>query len=263
MEDTLKPFIKCVFPDPEEWRGIRIGAVFMFWRGLFPEFSRLVAHGTPLSIAFQIVREGIVVGNGTHYKNGSSRTGYFVMHGGSTNICVQEARNRSTSWRCAEYQIDTWPSSWTVPCVLTWEPWHGSTVTKLVRLHNDCWKACIESSPGTRRRMPHNMSLWINGYELERYTRLQSLRDNKNLYMTCGGRWNDHIYWSKKCNNMPASCGRCIPTDDLHSTDSSWTKTPNAKIWFCKECRNRKCSPWEGNFTKKDENIISRWIEGY
>ena len=149
------------------------------------------------------------------------------------------------------------------PCVLTWEQWHGSTVPDLVRLHNDCWKACIESSPGTRRRMPHNMSLWINGYELERYTRLQSLRDNKNLYMTCGGRWNDHIYWSKKCNNMPASCGRCIPTDDLHSTDSSWTKTPNAKIWFCKECRNRKCSPWEGNFTKKDENIISRWIEGY
>ena len=166
MEDTLKPFIKCVFPDPEEWRGIRIGAVFMFWRGLFPEFSRLVAHGTPLSIAFQIVREGIVVGNGTHYKNGSSRTGYFVMHGGSTNIRVQEARNRSTSWRCAEYQIDTWPSSWTVPCVLTWEPWHGSTVTKLVRLHNDCWKACIESSAGTRRRMPHSMSLWIIGYEL-------------------------------------------------------------------------------------------------
>ena len=41
MEDTLKPFIKCVFPDPEEWRGIRIGAVFMFWRGLFPDVQGL------------------------------------------------------------------------------------------------------------------------------------------------------------------------------------------------------------------------------
>ena len=242
-------FKNDVFPDAHNGTARRAGNMVVFTRGDPLGSARFVTHGTPLSIAYDILREGIRVGCGKHAKNAKPMHGFFCMDGGSARNRIANARDRSTSNRCLEFQVYNWPTGWTVPCVLAWEPWSDTNVSHLTQFADGCWKSCIPSDIGTQRHMPYNMSLIINAQELRFYTVLQDIQLEAQ-YMICGGKtwWDAHgteqcdpIYWASDNNNTPPSCGRCIFVSALPT--SAWTKTKGSKVWFCPSCIDYRCSP--------------------
>ena len=153
-------FQRAVFSDPDNWTPWRVGNVIVFSRGrrISIEGDPFVTHGTTLSIAYKILRYGIKVGPGTHYKKGRQLTGWFCVAEGSGYKRIEKARNRAKVNRCPEYQaLQQWPSGWSVPCVLAWVPWDNTEVTHLKRFEDDCWKSCIVAPPGTQRPLLHNV----------------------------------------------------------------------------------------------------------
>ena len=253
-------FKNSVFPDAHNWTAKRVGEVVTFTRGPpICSHDHFVTHGTPLSIAYIILRDGIRVGDGEHAKNGRKMHGVFCMDGGSARDRISNARDRSTSSRCHEFQIKMWPTAWTVPCVLAWKPWPDTHAAHMERFTDGCWKSCIESTIGTQRDMPYNMMLIINSGELHSYNVLQDIMyppKNKihvgpaaQLYMICGGKtwWaddgneqRDSTYWAKDTNNMPPSCGRCIIASALET--SAWSRK-KSKVLYCPSCHGNHCSP--------------------
>lgn len=238
-----------MFPDPHKWTATRSGDVYVFTRGPPLLHGNFVTHGAPLSIAYNILRQGIRVGSGEHAKNGRPMHGWFCMDGGSARDRIHNARDRSTSNRCLEFQQKQWPTGWTVPCVLAWEPWPDTAVSHLERFTDGCWKSCIASDIGTQRDMPDNMSLIINREELGSYIDLQNIEPEAYFYMVCGGKTRtdadgkeqlDSTYWAADSNNMPPSCGRCILASALRN--SGWSRK-KSKVWLCRSCNNNHCNP--------------------
>ena len=231
----------------------------MFTRGPPLCDDQFVTHGTPLSIAHAILHDGIIVGPGQHSKNGKPMHGVFCMQGGPPSDRITHARNRSTPSRCFQFRINKWPTGWTVPCVLAWKPWPDTEVSHLQQFTDGCYKSCIRSkldsamcagleavamNIGNQRHMPYNMSLFINSAEVDSYRVLQDIQPESQSYMVCGGKtwWNaetktheyDSTYWAATSNNMPASCGRCIPMSKLWTSD--WTRKRRSKVWYCPDC---------------------------
>ena len=243
-------FKNSVFPDAHNWTAKRVGEVVTFTRGPpICSHDHFVTHGTPLSIAYIILRDGIRVGYGEHAKNGRKMHGVFCMDGGSARDRISNARDRSTPSRCHEFQIKMWPTAWTVPCVLAWKPWPDTYAAHMERFTDGCWKSCIPGNIDTQRDMPYNMSLIINGGELQSYTALQDIQPETELYMVCGGKtwWDadgteqrDSTYWAADSNNIPASCGRCILASALRT--SAWIRK-KSKVWYCPSCNDNRCSP--------------------
>ena len=240
-------FKESMFPDPHNWTARCIGEVYVFMRGSLGH--HWVAHGTPLSTAEQILRDGIVVGSGEHSKNGRPMHGWFCMAGRSAHHRIANARDRSTSNRCLEFQLNKWPTGWTVPCVLAWEPWPDTKVSHLKQFADGCWKSCIASNKGTQRHMPYNMALIINSAELRSYSVLQDIQPEAQLFMVCGGKtWldahgeeqSDSTYWAADSNNMPPSCGRRMLASALSTSDWSRKKS---HVWFCRSCNDNLCNP--------------------
>ena len=241
-------FKSIMFPDPQNWQARCIGNVYVFMRGNLG--NRFVTHGTPLSIGYIIIRHGIRVGLGEHSKNGKPMHGWFCVSGGSARHRISNARDRSTSNRCIEFQKNMWPTGWTVPCVLAWEPWPDTRVSTLVEYADGSWKSCIASNIGTLRDMPYNMCLVINGQELRTYSILQNIQPEAQLYMICGGKtWydarsrehRDPTYWAADDNNMPPSCGSSILVSALPTSD--WIRKKKSKVWFCPSCIANSCYP--------------------
>ena len=241
-------FKECMFPDPGNWAWEHVGEVHAFTRGI--KKNNFVTHGTPLSLAYRILREGIRVGDGHHKKNNGTMHGVFCIAGGSVKNRIANARDRSTSSRCTEFQKINWPCGWTVPCVLAWEPWPDTEVSYLEAFADGCWKSCLPGSIGDCREMPYNVSVFVHSGELQSYTSLQELHESgaHSHTMVCGGRtwWDAHeerhdnaLYWSEDTNNMPPSCGRSVPVAGLGA--AGWKKTPS-KLWFCRSCSANHCS---------------------
>ena len=84
-----------MFPDAANWTVWNRGELYYFRRGS-GSMSRFVTHGTPLSIAYDIIRDGIRVGSGTH----GGKKGFFCIDGGDEMNRVRDARDRSTANRC-------------------------------------------------------------------------------------------------------------------------------------------------------------------
>ena len=97
-------FKEALFPDAHNWTARRDDDVFVFTRGPPLHDNEFVTHGTPLDIAWSILRDGIRVGHGQHAKNGRTMHGYFCMDGGDVRNRIENARHRSTSNRCSQYQ---------------------------------------------------------------------------------------------------------------------------------------------------------------
>ena len=238
-------FKESMFPDAHNWAAGHIGTVYVFTRGPpLCEDHHFVTHGTPLSVAYTIIRDGIRVGSGEHSKNGKPMHGVFCMDGGPARNRITHARDRSTSNRCLEFQKNMWPTTWTVPCVLAWEPWPDTVVSPLEEFSDGCWKSCIAGNIDTQRDMPYKMSLIINYGELASYKVLQEIQPKAQLYMICGGKqwwgedWTDQrnlTYWADDMNNMAASCGRCILDSSLQT--SAWRKSRKGKVWYCPSCK--------------------------
>ena len=146
-----------------------------------------------------------------------------------------------------------------LPCAMIFDPacLKDTAVARLLQFKDKCWKSCIHSSTpvysiGTQRQMPYNMGLVINSAQLQRFSFLQAKQTEAEMYMVCGGRtfWNadgteerQPLYWSLDTNNMPASCGRCMPAEELYLSD--WRRTPKAKVWFCPGCLSDGSRFWK------------------
>ena len=141
-------FKECMFPDADCWTWKHAGEVYIFTRGI--KKHNFVTHGTPLSLAYRILRDGIRVGDGHHKKNRGTKNGVFCIAEGLVKNRIANARDRSTSNRCTEFQKINWPCGWTVPCVLAWEPWPDTGVSYLKEFKTDgCWKSCLPGKIGT------------------------------------------------------------------------------------------------------------------
>ena len=248
-EDALyEPWARRVFPDPENWRWARLpGGVTIFYRGLACHEAvgreLAICHGTPLSTAYTILREGIKVGDATH----GQRQGWFCMHEGPQLDRIRDARDRSVTARCEQFQLSLWVSGWSVPVVLGFVPWADVEVTHLEQFTDGCWKSCIQEKPGVSRPLPHQCWLAFYYNDQIRYSRLQALEPSRAEWMICGGRsyfsdkhnrtMYDTLYWTDEGNNMPPSCGNYVAIKDLHTDNSrGWVRNPTSKIWYCPAC---------------------------
>ena len=159
-------------------------------------------------------------------------------------ICISR-RDRSHSNRCEEFQLLKFPSGWTVPCVLAWQPWPGTHANHLERFHDGCWKSCIPADIGTVRAMPHKCAVFVNAAELGKYVQLQRLTPSNHLYMMCGGKsWRndkcvDNCHWAKDSNNMPPTCGNVVLITEMRP-DGGWSRKDSG-CWFCGSCNGNGC----------------------
>ena len=159
---------------------------------------------------------------------------------------IKNARDRSGTTRCTEFQNVWCPTGWSAPVVLAWEAWPDVTVTHLQQFADGCWKSCIQAQPGTTRPLP--FTCWLAFYRTDHinYAELQLLEPTKDLWMMCGGKsWYSHVkgswiydalYWTEEDINMPPSCGRVMAIADLYNSDCDWVRKPKSKCWFCPAC---------------------------
>lgn len=247
-------FRATMFADPENWQRViglgppARGRLAGFARGdPLQDPQRLVCHGCPLSLAYKIIRENVLVaGAGHHYKNGRTVHGIFVTSRGSLYNRMGLARDRSTLHRDTEWNHDG-PTAWSTPCVLVF-PMASENLVRLSILEPYVHKSAIELPIGTRMQLPQHLMLvlWRPEYMLYQtlpaFVRGGELTEHFGKTMMCGGKEDrengvlDPLYWSRDNNNLSPSCGKTCLVKLLHLSPS-WTKT-NSKIWFCSDnCR--------------------------
>ena len=232
-----------VFPQPAQWQARHYGDVVGFIRGGMDGWEGVpyVAHGTPLSILYKILRTGIRVGPSKH----GETHGWFCIEGGYERDRIKHARDRSKAYMCEEFQLLKFPSGWTVPTVLAWEPWPGTHANHLKGFQDGCWKSCIPAKIGTVRPMPHKCAVFVNAAELDKYIQLQRLRPRKELYMLCGGKSSlkdkcvDPLHWAKDSNNMAPTCGNVVKISEMRE-DGGWSRKDSG-CWFCASCNGNRC----------------------
>ena len=185
----------------------------------------LVCHGCPLSVVWNILRNGFLVGNGHHQKNGTRREGIFCVSSGGLFERLLHARDRSTTSRDTEWRFGL--GGWSTPCVLAFPAPHA---TQLGRIGN-CQKSCIRHPPGSTQELPQGMMLCFMRAEFLRY---RSFPSRCSEYMMRGGREHggrmEPLYWAGENNTMPPSCGRTCPLPSLHAPGSTWVKTKAGHI---------------------------------
>lgn len=243
-------FIHAVCPDPEAWAlsyehhaagpGVSNSPVeylrLSYGDALAPT-ANWVCHGCPLSIAYRILRGGLIAGKGHHLKNGRTVRGHFVVTDGRFGECLQEARDRSTTSRCTEWQHGH-VSAWGVPVVLAFD--YRGVVANLKTIGR-CQKAAIECEVGHKISVQElhymSISLFIQPIELARYTRVQGLHEGGILgnYMFCGGTDKNPLDWASEDNNVQATCGRICEKECLRTRDCPFQRT-NRKRWRCSRC---------------------------
>ena len=218
-----------------------------------------VFHGTTLSIAQRILTKGMVAGPATHYFNGRSLQGFFVITGPNIADCLMEARDRCKCPRCPEWKKYGVPSAWSVPCVVAFR---SQVIQPLVHYQpigpNHSRKSCFECPPGTvlgRNQIlanhaqlyvveeEYNNFLWLHQYTHAKPNPVLAMND----LMMCGGKeefdgWTLTWYasplaWSEEPRQMYASCGRVVPFNSLPT--EGWIRTPKKKYWFCRACYYR------------------------
>ena len=159
-----------------------------------------VFHGTTLSIAQRILTKGMVAGPATHYFNGRSLQGFFVITGPNIADCLMEARDRCKCPRCPEWQRYGVPSAWSVPCVVAFR---SQVIQPLVHYQpigpNHSTKSCFECPPGTvlgRNQIlanhaqlyvveeEYNNFLWLHQYTHAKPNPVLAMND----LMMCGGK---------------------------------------------------------------------------
>ena len=113
---------------------------------LFESGCGWVFHGTPLSVVWKILREGMRAGDGHHYKNGRTIRGHFFIVGEDLPECLQQARDRASVGRCTEWCKFKVPSGWSVPCVIAFR----QPKEELVQLGEvgNCQKVALEGASG-------------------------------------------------------------------------------------------------------------------
>ena len=224
---NVDSFKSTMFPDAESWQlqpSITHDNLAIYVRGSPLRFSTsLVCHGCPLSVAFVIVREGLLAGQGHHYKKKRTVNGIFVISEGELGERIRHARDRSTTYR--DTQWSRGPSGWSTPCVLVF-PIHVNSVSILGNV-GGCKKSCVPCHIGTRIALPQACMLCLHREEYRLYSNLPC-HDEK--YMMCGGREYlgsfEPLYWARRDNNMPPSCGRtCSLQSLLKRTEPGWSKT--------------------------------------
>ena len=209
-----------------------------------------VFHGSPLSLVWKILQEGMRAGNGTHYKNGRSVQGHFFIIGADLRECLQHARDRATVTRCTEWRKFKVPSGWSVPCVIAFR----YSPEELVRLGSvgSCRKAALEGRPGAvvnvQDMLNRSFHVYFRLQEFYAYRELHGITDGVPVdsdscrrrllpYMICGGRRGDPLAWASADRKMPPSCGRCVPLHALRSRHD-WLISSSG-FWYCTECHSR------------------------
>ena len=210
-----------------------------------------VFHGCPLSIVHKILREGMVAGDGQHYKNGRTVKGHFFIIGDNFRECLQHARDRANVLRCTEWKQFKVPSGWSVPCVIVFR-YPREELVRLNRVGWSCYKSANEGLPGDvlslNTLLGRSLHVYFRLGELKAYRELHRISDGAQVdydscrlrllpYMICGGRLNDPLAWASNDRNMSPSCGKCVPVDSLWNR-SDWHRSGGG-FWFCAECHSR------------------------
>ena len=151
---NVDSFKSTMFPDAESWQlqpSITHDNLAIYVRGSPLRFSTsLVCHGCPLSVAFVIVREGLLAGQGHHYKKKRTVNGILVISEGELGERIRHARDRITTYR--DTQWSRGPSGWSTPCVLAF-PINVNSVSILGDV-GGCKKSCVPCHIGTRIALP-------------------------------------------------------------------------------------------------------------
>ena len=117
---TVWPWMRDVLPEWESWTAVYLhmgepegpgASVWAFQRTQYGRPSRSlladlewIMHGTVLSLAWKILREGFVVGPGAHSKIGRSVSGMFGIAEGPPGERLELAMARAKPARCTEWR---------------------------------------------------------------------------------------------------------------------------------------------------------------
>ena len=259
---TVSPWMRDILPEWDSWTAVYLhmgepegpgASVWAFRRTHYGPPSRClladpewIMHGTVLSLAWKILREGFVVGPSAHSKKGRSVSGMFGIAEGPPGERLELAMARAKPARCTEWREG--PSAWSVPVVLALP--YGGGHTRLHPLGSEgCYKCAVELPVKSVVRLTDaDVLLLLCDEQASRYEQLQSLRDEGALahVMLCGGRqqWSpqgevtEPLHWARTGTNMKPSCGRCIPLSCLREgAGAGWWRSEKGKIWFCSWCR--------------------------
>ena len=238
------PFIEAVFPGPpRKWISSR--RTFqradsqhkdVYWvfqhRGFCLPRGQTLYHACPLSIAWIILREGLLAGEGHHLKNKKTVRGMFFITGTQMGEVLFETSYRSTITRCPEYQHSGgWPTGWSTPVVIAFT--YPGEVTKLADVGH-CQKNAVQlSSFPVRDMMDGAITLFIMPELLAGFRNLHRLRDlgQHGGYIVCGGKSSDALAGVVR----GGCCANCILFRDLSS--SSWIRSEKKKFWYCSRYR--------------------------
>ena len=97
------------------------------------------------------------------------------------------------------------------------------------------WKSAIECAPRSILRLTGYLEVHIDEEQLRRYIALGAGQDlqwhlNQGIYVMCGGRRGQPLFWLRGDKNMVPTCGRCFPPEGAH-------RSQKTKVYFCPECR--------------------------
>ena len=211
----------------------------------FEHGSGWVFHGTPLSVVWKILREGMRAGEGHHYKNGRTVRGQFFIVGEDLLECLQHARDRASVVRCTEWCKFNVPSGWSVPCVIAFRQSREELV-QLGKVGN-CEKVALERTSGFVLKvddlMRRSFHMYFRLQEMLAYRKLHELTDGVPMdpaacvsrlksYVICGGMCGKPLVWASK---VPASCGRCTLEKNLLMESDEWHQAISG-VWRCREC---------------------------
>lgn len=126
------PWMRAVLPEWESWTAVYLhmgepespgASVSAYRRTQYAPPSRnlladpeWIMHGTVLSLAWKILREGFVVGPSAHSKNSRSVSGMLGIAEGPPGERLELAMARAKLARCTEWPAG--PSAWSVPVAL-------------------------------------------------------------------------------------------------------------------------------------------------
>ena len=204
-----------------------------------PLTSTRVYHGCPLSVSYDIIRDGLKAGNATHQK----KTGFFCIHGMGLleGEMVFQAMKRSKSEACPEYMKarqtlgQPWPSGWSVPSVVSFCV-NPRDVTLLSMVGN-CEKAVIQAPVGSVIKPWEMLDLrvYVGADILNNYIKLHHLGTSsmRNDYIVCGGTNDEPLRgFTLKAYHC---CGKTV--QKKLARDTGWV-TSLTGYWYCSDaCR--------------------------